>query len=104
MCNKACFDGKLIKSSVELIFYSVVFMNYWACLNNYAYQVALRAGAESLTDVAMAARDATPRPGDRARLGPGTSSPNQDASDDVLLMITDPPLRLKKFMFWCCVS
>jgi hypothetical protein len=58
--NKAWFDGKLIKSHIDLICYFVVFIKYWAALNNDADQVALRAGAESLATVAMAVRETRP--------------------------------------------
>jgi hypothetical protein len=34
--NKACFESKLIHSPIELICYVVVFMKYWAGLNNPA--------------------------------------------------------------------
>jgi hypothetical protein len=33
MRNRACFEGKLIQTPVELICFVVVFMKYWAGLN-----------------------------------------------------------------------
>jgi hypothetical protein len=47
-------EGKLIHSPTELIFYSTVFMNYWAGLNSAADQVIIRQGAENLANVARA--------------------------------------------------
>jgi hypothetical protein len=32
--NKACFEGRLINSYVDLICYSTVFMKYWTGLNS----------------------------------------------------------------------
>jgi hypothetical protein len=43
-------------------------MKYWEGLNNDAYQVALRAGAESLVDVAIAAREANPPPWRKSKI------------------------------------
>jgi hypothetical protein len=42
--NRPCFEGKLINSPIELIFYSTVFMNYWAGLNLSADQEVIRHG------------------------------------------------------------
>ena len=50
--NRACFEGKLINSPVELIHYAGVFMKYWAGLHNSVDQEALRAGAEALIAIA----------------------------------------------------
>jgi hypothetical protein len=50
--NRACFEGKLINSPIELIFYSTVFMNYWAGINLPADQEVIRQGAENLINVA----------------------------------------------------
>jgi hypothetical protein len=93
---------KLIKSPVELICYSVVFMNYWAGLNNDADQVALRAGAESLIAVSMAARDANPPPGDRARLVLGHPLLTMMHQMIDLLRYPDPSLRNMKPLLLCC--
>jgi hypothetical protein len=57
--NKACFEGKIIKSPIELTCYSVVFMNYWAGLNSSTDQEAIRRGANVLINVAVASRAAS---------------------------------------------
>jgi hypothetical protein len=57
--NKACFEGKIIKSHIELTCYSVVFMNYLAGLNSSVDQEAIRRGADTLLSVAMASRAAS---------------------------------------------
>jgi hypothetical protein len=46
--GKACFEGKLIHSPIELICYVVVFMKYWAGLNNSAYREMLVVGANAV--------------------------------------------------------
>jgi hypothetical protein len=51
--NRACFEGKLINSPVELIRYSAVFMKYWAGLNPSADQELIRRGADELINRAM---------------------------------------------------
>jgi hypothetical protein len=48
MRNRACFEGKLIQTPVELICFVVVFMKYWAGLNVQADSDALRQGADAL--------------------------------------------------------
>jgi hypothetical protein len=67
--NRACFDGKLINSPVDLICYSVG-------LNNDTDHQALRTGAKSLVVIAMAARESNPPAPSLALLGDGTSSSN----------------------------
>jgi hypothetical protein len=56
--NRACFEGKLINSPIELIFYSTVFMNYWAGINLPADQEVIRQGAENLINVARDTQNA----------------------------------------------
>jgi hypothetical protein len=51
--NKACFEGKLIHSPIELICYVVVFIKYWAGLNNPADREMLVGGADALSREAM---------------------------------------------------
>lgn len=53
--NRACFEKKLIKSPNELISFSAVFMNYWACLHNPSDAENIRAGADGLLHLADAA-------------------------------------------------
>jgi hypothetical protein len=50
--NRACFEGKLIKSPIDLICYATVFMKYWAGLNTDADQEAIRRGADALINMA----------------------------------------------------
>jgi hypothetical protein len=50
--NRACFEGKLIKSPIDLICYANVFMKYWAWLNTDADQEAIRRGADALINMA----------------------------------------------------
>jgi hypothetical protein len=39
--NRACFEGKLIQTPVELIYFAVVFMKYWAGLERfYCYSIS----------------------------------------------------------------
>jgi hypothetical protein len=57
--NRACFEGKLIISPIELICYSVVYMKYWAGLNSSAYQELIRRGADELINTGMSAHVAT---------------------------------------------
>jgi hypothetical protein len=59
-CTKSCLDVKLIKSHIDTICCSVVFMKYWEGSNDIAYQDSLRRGVENLVDVAMAAYEANP--------------------------------------------
>jgi hypothetical protein len=51
--NKACYEGKLIHSPIKLICYDVVFMKYWAGLNNSADREMLVGGADALSREAM---------------------------------------------------
>jgi hypothetical protein len=51
--NKAWFEGKIMKSHIDLICYSIVFMNYWAGFNSFTNQEAIRCGASVLINVAM---------------------------------------------------
>jgi hypothetical protein len=50
--NRACFEGKLINSPIDLICYATVFMKYWAGLNPGADQEAIHRGADALINVA----------------------------------------------------
>ena len=50
--NRACFEGRLIRSPIELIIYSCVFMKYWAGLHDSNDREALRAGADMLLNLA----------------------------------------------------
>jgi hypothetical protein len=49
--NRACFEGKLIKSPIDLICYATVFTKYWAGLNTDADQEAIRQGADALINM-----------------------------------------------------
>jgi hypothetical protein len=51
--NRACFEGKVIQSPVELICFAVVFMKYWAGLNVQADGDALRHGADTIQQTAL---------------------------------------------------
>jgi hypothetical protein len=51
--NRACFEGKLIQTPVELICFAVVFMKYWAGLNVQADGDALRHGADTIQQTAL---------------------------------------------------
>jgi hypothetical protein len=64
--NRACFENKLIKSSNELISFTVIFINYWAALHNPSENI--RAGAASLLLLASGAT-ATPPPSERQSRG-----------------------------------
>jgi hypothetical protein len=74
MRNRACFEGKLIQTPVELICFAVVFMKYWAGLNVQADSDALRQGADALQQTVLSSvRSSVP-----ARLAIGG---NQQAGD-----------------------
>jgi hypothetical protein len=74
MRNRACFEGKLIQTPVELICFAVVFMKYWAGLNVQADTDALRQGADALQQTVLSSvRSSVP-----ARLAIGG---NQQAGD-----------------------
>jgi hypothetical protein len=81
--NRACFEGKLIHSPTELIFYSTVFMNYWAGLNSAADQAIIRQGAENLANVARATQ-IPERRSDNLRIEDAgmVQNPNDDAAGD----------------------
>jgi hypothetical protein len=51
--NRFFFEGKLIKTPIELIHYATVFMNYWAGLNSDADQDNIRRGAGNLINAAQ---------------------------------------------------
>jgi hypothetical protein len=51
--NRACFEGKMIQSPVELICFAVVFMKYWAGLHVQADGDALRHGADTIQQTAL---------------------------------------------------
>jgi hypothetical protein len=51
--NRACFEGKMIQTPVELICFAVVFMKYWAGLNVQADGDALRHGADTIQQIAL---------------------------------------------------
>jgi hypothetical protein len=51
--NRACFEGKLIQTPVELICFAVVFMKYWAGLNVQVDGDALRHGADTIQQTAL---------------------------------------------------
>jgi hypothetical protein len=53
MRNRACFEGKLIQSPVDIICFAVVFMKFWASLNVQADGDALREGADVLQQTAL---------------------------------------------------
>jgi hypothetical protein len=78
--NKACFEGKLIHSPVELICYATVFIKYWAGLHNPADRDLLIGGAKALT------REATnlmPRhPSTRQMLQGGRNNDDEGEIDD----------------------
>jgi hypothetical protein len=76
LCNRACFEGKLINSPIELILYSTIFMNYWAGLNSTTDQEIIRQGAENLANVARAVHNA----GRRGNLKIEDAGANQNAN------------------------
>jgi hypothetical protein len=80
--NRACFEGKLIHSPIELIIYSTVFMNYWAGLNSAADQVIIRQGAENLANVARTVQNAKRRGNLRIEDAGANQNPNNEASGD----------------------
>jgi hypothetical protein len=53
--RRACFEGKLINSPVELIYYSGVFMKNWAGLNSSTDQELIRRGGDELINTTMGA-------------------------------------------------
>jgi hypothetical protein len=78
--NRACFEGKLINSPIDLICYATVFMKYWAGLNSDTDQDAIRRGANALIDMAtgtqMGVLNSLMIEGGRS------SHDNQDGADD----------------------
>ena len=45
--NKACFEKKLIKSSIEILLYACVLMKHWAGLSQEGMQDFIREGAKA---------------------------------------------------------
>jgi hypothetical protein len=78
-CNRSCFEGKLIKSPIELIHYATVFMNYWAGLNSIADQDNIRRGAGNLINVAQSMQDNGR--GSNLRIEPGAANHNSGDGD-----------------------
>ena len=84
--NRACFEGKLIKSPIELISYACVFMKHWAGINNEQDRGALRMGADSFMVTAMEIQN---NEGSRGEMGrriegraPGADVVDQDPNDE----------------------
>jgi hypothetical protein len=81
--NRACFEGKLIKSPIELILYATVFMNYWAGLNSVADQENIRRGAGNLVNVAESMHNEGRRSNLRIEDG-GANQSSNNAADGVV--------------------
>jgi hypothetical protein len=81
--NRACFEGKLIKSPIELILYATVFMNYWAGLNSVADQENIRRGARNLVNVAESMHNEGRRSNLRIEDG-GANQSSNNAADGVV--------------------
>jgi hypothetical protein len=77
--NRSCFEGKLIKSPIELILYATVFMNYWAGLNSVADQENIRRGAGNLINVAQSMQNKGR--GSNLRIEPGAANQNSGNVD-----------------------
>jgi hypothetical protein len=73
----------LIKSSIELILYATVFMNYWAGLNSVADQENIRRGAGNLANVAQSMQNEGRRSNLRIEDG-GANQSSNNAADGVV--------------------
>ena len=59
--NRACFEGKLISSPVEIVCYMCVFMRHWAGLQKGEDKLMLAEGANRLQQTALGAYTAMVR-------------------------------------------
>ena len=59
--NRACFEGKLISSPVEMVCYMCVFMCHWAGLQKGEDKMMLEEGADCLQQAALGAYSAMER-------------------------------------------
>jgi hypothetical protein len=80
--NRACFEHKIIKSPLDLISYSTVFLKYWAGLHNEKDAEDLQAGADGLLRLASATR-VDDAPGGVGRTQPVLQARGPRMEDDV---------------------
>ncbi|KQJ98963.1 hypothetical protein BRADI_3g40265v3 [Brachypodium distachyon] len=69
LCNKACFEHKLIRSPAEIVCYTCAFLCYWAGLQNEVERTNLLAGAATLQSEALRHHEAQARTDKRKLTG-----------------------------------